>query len=154
MQNFKEIIRYLRALHRYRYLFVVISLLVMTLIGAYAFTLPKKYSADTTVFIEKNVIDELVSGIAVTPNIEDKIRLLRFAILSRDMVKKTLEALDSEIFLKGAAAQQKYISNLIDRIRINVTRRMDRFTLSFVDRDPRFAQNFVNTLVGKYVEEN
>jgi len=154
MQNFKEIIRYLRALHRYRYLFIAISLLVMTLIGAYAFTLPKKYSADTTVFIEKNVIDKLVSGIAVTPDIEDKVRLLQFAILSRDMIRKTLEALDSEIFLKGAAAQQKYISDLMDRIKINVTRRMDRFTLSFVDKDPVFAQNFVNTLVGKYVEEN
>ena len=154
MQNFKEIIRYLRALHRYRYLFITISLLAMTLIGAYAFTLPKKYSADTTVFIEKNVIDQLVTGIAVTPNIEDKVRVLKFAILSRDMIRKTLEALDSEIFLKDAAAQQKYILDLIDRVHINITRRMDRFTLSFVDEDPVFAQKFVNTLVGKYVEEN
>ena len=75
MQNFKEILRYLRALHRHRYLFICITLVVMTAIGVLSFTLPRKYSADTTVFIEKNVIDSLVSGIAVSPDIDDRIRV-------------------------------------------------------------------------------
>ncbi len=153
MQNFKEIIRYLRALHRHRYLFVTVSLLVMTLIGAYAFTLPKKYSADTTVFIEKNVIDSLVRGIAVTPDINDRIRVLRYAILSRDLVTKTLEDVGSDIFTKSIAEQQDYISKLIERINLRIRGR-ELFILSLVDKDPVFAQKFVNTLVGNYVEEN
>ena len=150
----KQIFQYLYAAYRYKYLFVLVSLTVMTAIGAYSFYLPKKYQADTTVFIESNVIDELVRGIAITPNIEDKVRVLQFAILSRDMIMKTLVALDSDIFTKSTAAQQGYISNLVDRTRINVTRRMDRFTLSIIDKDPKFAQQFINTLVGLYVEEN
>ncbi len=91
MQNFKEIFRYLRALYRYRYLATFVALAVMTAIGAYSFTLPKRYSADTTVFIERNVIDSLVRGIAVSPDINDRIRVLRYAILSRDLITKTLE---------------------------------------------------------------
>ncbi|MCK5914060.1 MAG: hypothetical protein KAG12_09285 [Desulfuromusa sp.] len=150
----KQIIHYLNAAYRYKYLFVFVSLTVMTAIGVYSFCMPKQYQADTTVFIESNVIDELVKGIAITPNIEDKVRVLRFAILSRNMIMKTLEELDSEIFLKNTAAQQKYISNLAERTRILVTKRMDRFTLSIVDQDPKFAQQFINTLVGLYVEEN
>ena len=70
------------------------------------------------------------------------------------MIIKTLEALDSEVFTKSTAAQQAYVSDLVDRTRINVTRRMDRFTLSIIDKDPHFAQQFINTLVGLYVEEN
>ncbi len=153
MQNFKEIIRYLRALHRHRYLFIVISLLVMSLIGAYAFTLPKQYSADTTVFIEKNVIDSLVRGIAVSPDINDRIRVLRYAILSRDLVTKTLEDVGSDIFTKPMAEQQNYISKLIERINLRI-RGQELFILSLVDKNPVFAQRFVNTLVGKYVEAN
>lgn len=149
-----QVLRYLNAIYRFKYLFIIISLSVMTVVGAYSFFLPKKYQADTTVFIESNVIDELVRGIAITPNIEDRVRVLQFAILSRDMIVKTLEALDSEIFTKPNAIQQKYVSELVDRTRINVTRRMDRFTVSIVDQDPRFAQTFINTLVGLYVEEN
>ncbi len=153
-ETLKQIYQYLYAAYRYKYLFIIVSLSVMTAIGAYSFYIPKKYQADTTVFIESNVIDELVRGIAITPNIEDKVRVLQFAILSRDMIMKTLEKLDSEIFTKSKAVQQKYISGLSDRTKINVTRRMDRFTLSIIDKDPHFAQNFINTLVGLYVEEN
>ena len=150
----KQIYQYLYAAYRHKYLFVSVSLVVMTAIGVFSFTMPKKYQADTTVFIENNVIDELVRGIAITPNIEDKVRVLQFAILSRDMIIKTLEKLDSEIFTKSKAVQQKYVSGLADRTKINVTRRMDRFTLSIVDNDPHFAQMFINTLVSLYVEEN
>ena len=153
MQNFKEIIRYLRALHRHRYLFVVVSLVVMTSIGIYSFTLPKKYSADTTVFIEKNVIDRLVKGIAVAPDINDRIRVLRYALLSRDLVTKTLEDVGSDVFLQSTAEQQTYISKLTERINLRIRGR-ELFTLSLVDPDPVFAKEFVNTLVGKYVEEN
>ena len=49
------------------------SLLVMTSDWRVtASTLPKIYSADTTVFIERNIIDNLVSGIAVSPSIDDQ----------------------------------------------------------------------------------
>ncbi len=125
----------------------------MTAIGAYSFTLPKRYSADTTVFIERNVIDSLVRGIAVSPDINDRIRVLRYAILSRDLITKTLEEIDSDIFTKSAGEQQTYISKLIDRINLRI-RGKELFTVSLVDQDPRFAQQFVNTLVGKYVQEN
>ena len=67
---------------------------------------------------------------------------------------KTLVALDSDILTKSAAAQQAYITDLIKRTRINITRQMDRFTVSIVDENPQFAQRFINTLVGIYVEEN
>jgi len=153
MQNLKEIYKYLRALYHYRYLAIFVARLVMTVIGAYSFTLPKKYSVDTTVFIERNVIDNLVRGIAVTPDINDRIRVLRYAILSRDLVTKTLETVGSDIFTKSNAEQQNYVSKLIERIHLRI-RGQELFVVSLIDKDPAFAQSFVNSLVGKYVEEN
>ena len=150
----KEVLRYLYAIYRHKVLFVIVFLIVMTAIGGYAFYLPKKYQADTTVFIESNVIDELVRGIAVTPDIQERVRVLQFAMLSRDIIEKTLEKLDSPILTKSETAQQAYISNLIKRTHIAVTRQMDRFTVSIIDEDPHFAQKFINTLVSIYVDEN
>lgn len=150
----KQILSYLQALYRYKYLFVAVSLAVMTGIGGYSLTLPKIYQADTTVFIERNVIDELVRGIAVAPRLEDRVRVLQSAILSRDMIVKTLAALNSEILTKSDAEQQAYVARLQQRTRINITRQMDRFAVSIEDRDPHFAQQFINTLVGLYVEES
>ena len=152
-QNLKEIIRYVRALHRYRYVATLLALLIMTCIGIYSFTLPKQYQADSTVFIEKSVIDSLVRGIAITPNINDKIRVLKYALSSRDLIVKTLEEIDSPIFTKPKATQQSYISSLKNRTKINVRGR-DLFIVSLVDNDPVFVQKYVNALVSKYVEEN
>ncbi len=153
MQNLNEIVRYLRALYRYRVAFCVVFLVVMTAIGGYSFFMPKIYSADTTVFIERNVIDNLVKGIAVTPSIDDRIRVLRYAILSRDLVTKTLEEINSDIFTKDEAQQQAYISRLIERTNLRV-RGKELFTVSIEDQSPVFAQKYINTLVGLYVEEN
>ena len=152
-QNIKEVYRYLQALYRYRYVATILALVVMTAIGGYSFTLPKLYQADSTVFIEKNVIDSLVRGIAVTPNINDKIRVLKYALSSRDLIVKTLEEMDSDVFTKTKAAQQNYVAGLKERTQISV-RGNDLFIVSLVDSDPVFVQKYINTLVGKYVEEN
>ena len=153
MQNLKELFRYLRALYRYRVLFCVVFLLVMTAIGVYSYFLPKIYRADTTVFIERNVIDNLVKGIAVTPSIDDRIRVLKYAILSRDLVTKTLEEVNSPIFTKSIAEQQAYVSKLIERTNLRI-RGKELFTVSIDDPSAEFSQKYINTLVGLYVEEN
>lgn len=152
-QNLNEIYRYLRAAYRYRFVAIISGLLIMTLVGGYSLTLPKLYKADSTVFIEKSVIDSLVRGIAVTPSIDAKIRVLKYALLSRDMIVKVLEQIDSEIFTKTASAQNAYIAGLQERVKISI-RGKDLFIVSLIDGDQKFVQNFVNTLVSKYVEDN
>lgn len=151
--NFKEVFRYLRAAYRYRLVAILLALVVMTGVGSYSLTLSKIYKADTTVFIEKSVIDNLVRGIAVTPSINDKIRVLRYALLSRNLIVKTLEEIESEIFTKPKAEQQAYIAGLQEQIKINV-RGNDLFIVTLEGTQPAFIQNFINTLVGLYVEEN
>ncbi len=146
-------LNYLKALHRHRYTFIIVALLTMTLVTVYSYTIPKKYKADSTVFIETNVINRLVRGIAVTPDMDSRIRVLRYSLLSRDILVKTLTEIDSDIFTKSEAEQQIFISKLKERINIRI-RGQELFTVSLVDQDPAFAQNFVNTLVSKYVEEN
>ena len=152
-QNLKEVYRYLQALIRYRYVATILALLVMTIVGIYAFTRPKIYQADSTVFIEKSVIDSLVKGIAVTPNISGRIRVLQYALSSRDLIVKTLEEIDSDIFTKSNAEQQNYIAGLKEKTNISV-RGNDLFIVSLQSTDPSFLPKYINTLVGKYVEEN
>jgi polysaccharide chain length determinant protein (PEP-CTERM system associated) len=152
-KNFEEIFRYLRAAYRYRYLFVLVTLPVMTGVTIYGVTAPKKYQVDSTVFIEKNVIDNLVKGIAITPDLDSRIKVLKYALLSRDLLTKTLEEIDSPIFTKSQSEQQNYISKLKERIDLRI-KGNDLFIVSLIDPDPVFAQKFINTLVNKYVEEN
>jgi polysaccharide chain length determinant protein (PEP-CTERM system associated) len=152
-QKQNEVTKYLKIIFRHRYLFVSVSLLVMTAITAYSYLMPEQYQSDSTVFIEKNIINNLVKGIAMTPDLSDKIKVLKFALLSRDIVTKVLEDIDSDIFTKSKSERQHYITNLRERIMITV-KGEELFIVSLIDSDPKFAQEFINTLVSKYVEEN
>ncbi len=149
-----EIFRYLNLIYQKRYTFLGIAMLVTTLVTGFAYSLPKKYQADSTVFIEESVINTLVKGLAVTPDMEHRIRVLKFALSSRELIAKVLMEMDSEIFTKSKSEQQKYISNLRKRTLINLREKQGFFTISLIGNDPEFVQNYINTLVGKYVEEN
>ncbi len=146
-------LNYLKLVYHRRYIFLAIAMLVTALVIAYAYRLPKKYQADSIVFIEKNVISNLVKGIAVSPDMRDRIRVLHYALSSRELISRVLTEMDSDIFTKSKAGQQAFIEGLKKRTGISV-RGQELFTVSLIDSDPAFAQTYVNTLVGKYVEEN
>ena len=146
-----EIQKYLKALNKGKYFFIILSLSIMSVIIWGSYFLPKKYEAKSTIFIESNVINNLVKGIAVSPSMEDRIRVLRYAILSRGLVSKVLTDLDVDIkdqkkFEEKILVYQKYTQ-------ISV-KENELFIVSITDPDPKFAMNYINTLVRRYVEEN
>ncbi|MEZ4485590.1 MAG: Wzz/FepE/Etk N-terminal domain-containing protein [Syntrophotaleaceae bacterium] len=148
-----EIFKLLRLIVARKGLFAVIALVITTAIIAYSYTIPRKYQADTTVFIEKNVINSLVKGLAITPDMNDRIRVLRYALLSRDIVSRVLDQVDSGRPFASDAEKQDHISELRRRTNIQVKTGGDLFIVSLVDNDPRFARDYLNTLVSTYVEE-
>jgi polysaccharide chain length determinant protein (PEP-CTERM system associated) len=154
MSQISEITKYLRLLYKKRYIVILVSLISMTLFIVGSFMMPKQYRADSTVFIQKNVIDNLVKGIAVTPNVDDRIGVLRYVMLSRDMITKVLSELDVDTKGMGGAKLNGIVADLQKRTQIHLRDKEGLFTVSIVDSNPRFAQAYINKLVSTYVEEN
>ncbi|NLV23302.1 MAG: chain length-determining protein [Deltaproteobacteria bacterium] len=148
-----QVLHYLVLLEKRKGVFFLVSLATMTALIVGVYFLPKKYQADSTVFIEKSVINSLVQGMVVTTDIRDRVRVLRQAMLSRNLVESVLKDLDVDVRFKTEGQLQGYISSLQNRTEISVSRE-DLFRVSIVDQDPRFAQNYVNTLINKYLEQN
>jgi polysaccharide chain length determinant protein (PEP-CTERM system associated) len=151
--------KYLLLIAKRKGLFAIVALAIMTGAVVLSYALPRKYEASSTVFIEKNVISELVRGIAVTPSMDEAIKGLTTDMTSRTLVMKVLDDLDLNVGRKD----QKELDGRIRQIQKNTTIRMIRdnnsattnnFTISYVDTDPRMARDFVNTLVRRYVEQN
>jgi len=144
--------KYLQLIVRRKELFVAVALLIMTCAIFLSYILPKKYEASSTVFIEKNVISELVKGITVTPSMDDTIRVLTYAITSRTILAKVADSLDMGI-LKKEKNSDELIKDLQKKTIVRV-KDNNLFTISYVDNNPRIARDFVNTLVRLYIEEN
>ncbi|MRR07229.1 MAG: chain length-determining protein [Deltaproteobacteria bacterium] len=149
----EELNKYLKMLMKRRYLFIVVSLAVMSLIAWGSFFLPKRYEATSTVFIEKSVIKDLVKGITFTPSVEDKVRILRYAMLSRTFVTNVLKSLDVDTTAKNEKEMEALIEDFQKRTQISI-KGNDLFIVSIRDKDPKLATDYVNMLVRKYVEDN
>jgi len=138
-----------------RRLFIVVAAIVAVGAVFYTFFIPKVYEAKSTVFIERNVIDSLMRGLTVSPSMSDRIRVLRYYMVSRDMVTRTLKELDmdSDPRYREPAQFEMLVRRMQEQTRINL-RGQDLFIVSLVDPDPSFAKDYINTLVTTYVEEN
>ncbi|APG26434.1 hypothetical protein A7E78_00270 [Syntrophotalea acetylenivorans] len=152
--NKNEIINILRMVYRRKGLFCLVALLITTSVITYSYFIPKKYQADSTVFIEKNVINSLVKGLAITPDMNDRVRVLKYALLSRELVARVLDDIDSTPPLGNESQKQDFISALQRRVKLSVKGKGDLFIISLIDGNPIFARDFINSLVRTYVEEN
>lgn len=145
--------RYLELLLQHKRLFLVTALLIMTGAVVVSYLLPKKFEAKSTVFIEKNVINELVKGIAVTPSMDQTLKVLNYAITSRTLLVKVINELDLLTKKNSDAELEGLLKGVQQNVKVNM-KENNLFTVSYVARNPRVARDFVNTLVRLYVEEN
>lgn len=151
----EQIKQFLRAVQTRRRLFIVVSACVAVLGVSASFFVPKVYEAQSTVFIESNVLKSLMKGITITPSMDDRIRVLRYYMLSRDMLTRTLKDLDVDADPRYVDAKEfeGLVKKLQEETQIRI-RGNDLFFVSLVDPNPYFAKDYINTLVNNYVEEN
>ncbi len=152
-ESMQELLKYLKLIYRRRYLFIGVSMLVMSIMIGWSYSRPKQYRAACTFFVQSNVINSLVEGLAVTPKMDEKIRVLKYALSSRGLLERVLQKMNHKIFSKEQQKIESYINGLVKRIEIEV-RRNELFVVTIVDSDPVFARDFVNLLVASYIEES
>ncbi len=144
--------KYLGLLKKNKRLFIISSLSIMTAVTVAAYLRPSIYEAKSTVFIEKSVIAELVKGVAVTPSVDEKLRALNYALNSRTLISKTVDELDLK--KTSHVDEDNLINGLQKNTTIQVKDREGLFIISFKDRNPKVARDYVNALVRRYIDEN
>ena len=153
--------RHLSRIHKQNTLFVTSAIIIISIFSSACFIIPKKYEAKSTVFIETNVIGDLVSGIAVSPSMDDRLGVLAYSIKSRNLLLRVINALDVDMKITDQAGIEELVKQLQDNTDIKIEsdksrsrRGMNLFTVSFKHTDPMFARDYVNTLVRLYIEGN
>lgn len=119
-----------------------------------SYTLPKRYQAMSTVSVEQNVVSDLVKGIAVTPSVDTKLRLLNVYLLSRNVLLKVASTLDMDLEHTTPAGQEELIRKLRGRVTISRDEKKGLFYIAYTDSNPVLARDFVNTMTRVYIEES
>src|SRR4030066_435272 len=148
-----DIKKYWQIVIRQRYLFIAVSLFCLSVIVWGSYIMPKTYEAKSTVFVERNVIKNLVKGMVVTPSIEERLRVLTYAMMSRYTLLKVINAMDLDIKAKNEASMESIVKDFQDNTKIMV-KGNDLFVVSYRGKNPKIVRDYVNTLVSEYIEEN
>ena len=155
MNNILAQIDYFKKLiNSQKLLFTVVALLTMSIVTAVNYLIPAKYEASTTIFIEQNIITDLVKGIAITSSMQSKIKNLTGSLTSRSLLLDVVKTLDKDLAFSSDADQENYIKSIQKRITISLNEKQGLLVLTFRDHDPKFARDFANALARTYIEQN
>ena len=155
-----DVRRYLQVIHAKRYLFVLVTAGIISLITAASYVVPRSYEASATVSIEKNYLNVLMQDIAVTPSIEERGHALSVVMMSRGMLLRVLSDLKVEVGSKSEAEIEKIIKRFQTKTQIKVDinrssrKDMELFTVSYRDNNPQFARDYVNMLINRYIVDS
>jgi polysaccharide biosynthesis transport protein len=144
--------KYLNLVSRRFEMFLILALFIMTAVFAWSYLLPRKYESSCTVYIEKNVMTELMKGLSVTPSMEDTVNSFTYAITSRTLLAKVIDSMD--LTLGKSEGQNEALIKTMQRNTSIKMKDKNLFVISYTDSNPRVARDFVNTLVRLYIEEN
>jgi succinoglycan biosynthesis transport protein ExoP len=152
--------RYLQVIFKKRYLFIAAAAGIITLSTATSYIMPVVYEASTTVSIEKNYLNVLMRDVAVAPSLEQQIQALSIVMTSRSMLQLALADLGIDMEAKSEAETDGLLKHFqrSTQIRFDLSRAnrrdADIFSVTYRDRDPRFARDYVNALVKRYMVES
>ena len=155
-----DIRRYLQIIYKKRYLAIAVAAGIIMLVIAASYVLPRSYESSSTVSVEKNYLNVLMQDIAVASSIEEGVQALSIVIMSRGMLLKVLSELEVDLESKSDADIEKLVKHFQKKTQIKIEmnrsskRNMELFTVSYQDSDPRFARDYVNTLVNRYIVDS
>lgn len=143
---------------RYRW-FIIIPFCLSMIVGIYyARTLPKIYSASTTILVQPQKVPSNFVKSLVSIGINERISTIRQQILSRSNLEKIIE--DFKLFSEPEHAKmypEDKIESLHKRIDVNVTKARagaDAFSISFKGKDPERVMRIANSLASYFINEN
>jgi len=154
MENEFDYKKYLLLISNNKRLFAITALIIMTGAVVFSYLLPKKYEARSTLFVSRNVLNDLVRGIAVTPSVEDTLKGLSATIKSQKLIIKVVDELDLNLKKQNDAALEATVESLRKRTNLQLNEKEGLVTISFTDENPRITRDFVNALVRRFIEDN
>jgi polysaccharide chain length determinant protein (PEP-CTERM system associated) len=150
---------YLRGMWRYRWWGLLMAWAVGIAGGVFVYQMPDRYTSTARVFVDtQSVLRPLMSGLAIQPNVGERVAMLTRTLITRPNVEKLITMADLDLEVRTAAEREALIEQLMSGLRIadgggrRGSGNNNLFMLRYEDRDPERAQRVVQALLSLFVE--
>lgn len=149
-----QLFGYLSGVWRFRW----VGLLVVWLIAITGWILvsqmPQQYLASARIHVDTNsILRPLLRGLAVQPNINQRVELMSRTLLSRPNLEKLIRMTDLDLQVKTENEKEKLFSKLTGAISLSGDRRnFSLYNVSYYHSDRDIAKKVVQALITVFVE--
>ena len=145
---------YLSELWARRWLVVGIAWLVSIIGWTVVAMMPDRYTATARIYVDtQSLLNPLMRGIAVRPNITEQIEIMRRTLLTRPNLQELLRMTDQDLDITGPEQAEAKIRALQTQLRL-IPQREQLFEVVYEHNDPVLAQRVVQSLLTIFVEQN
>ncbi len=140
---------------RHKWLIIIPAVMGLIIATVVAFSLPKLYEASTLILVEnKQMLEPLVQGLAVSTNVRERLNILREEILSWPRLMQLVEKLELDQDIKSPSQYESLIKRLKGAIKVEMQKNQNVILISYEDTTPLNAQNVVRTISDILIERN
>jgi polysaccharide chain length determinant protein (PEP-CTERM system associated) len=148
-----QIEKYWQIILRRKYLFIAVSLITLSFIVWGSFFMPKIYRAESTFYIKKSLINEMVKGVEGGRNGENNITLgLQQTMLSSSVLHNVIKILDLDTNVEEESKTVAMIADFKKNTEIIEQDEENLFIVSYEGKDPKMVKDYVNTLIVEYID--
>jgi polysaccharide chain length determinant protein (PEP-CTERM system associated) len=145
----------LRAMWRHRWLGLAVAWLAGAIGAVAVMRVPDKYEASARIFVDtQSILQPLMAGLAIQPNIEQQVMMLSRTLISRPNVERLVRMADLDLNIKSKSDQEDLVDGLMKTLEIKSAGRDNLYTLRYRAADPEKAKRVVQSLVSIFVESS
>lgn len=148
------VLEYLRGIWRFRWVALGVAWALSVAGWLWVAQLPEKYVATARVNIDTNtVLRPLLRGIAIQPNVGQRVALLSKTLLSRPNLEKLMRMTDLDLQAKTDLQKESILKMLSEQIQLSGDRRNPSlYTVTFKHSDRETAKRVVQAVLTVFIE--
>lgn len=146
--------RYLNAVWKRRWIVLLGAWAVAIPGWLFVASMPSIYQSSSRVYVDtSSVLQPLLRGIAVQPDLGTQVRLMQQTLLSRPNLIQVARKTDYDLTASSEGQQEALLSKIQRNTAIS-SDRQNIFSISYQDTDPQRAFEVVEALLALFVESN
>lgn len=151
----QQLLGYIKATWNRKWYIILVAWFVSVAGWVWIYFLPDRYEASARVYVDtQTLLKPLLQGLTVDPNVDQQIKLMTRALVSRPTLEKVARMTDLDVTAKTPEQTEKLMDGLASKITIADTGRENLYTISYQNEKPDLAKKVVQSLLTIFVESS
>ncbi|MCC5858738.1 MAG: chain-length determining protein [Ectothiorhodospiraceae bacterium] len=138
----------LRGAWRFRWYALLVAWVVVIAGVIVVLKMPDQYRVDARVQVDtESVLRPLLDGLAVSPNLSDRVAMMANTLLNRDNLERIARESDLLITANDAVEEQRVLNGLRSNISLSSGGRNNVYTIAYESGDPEVSRKVVQSVL-------